>query len=310
MIEEIVGKVLKHHIIGEEMIVVTTPTGHIGSQVVRNLLAANKAVRVIARHPARLAAEVRAKVEIVPGSSDDQNVLMRALEGAESLFLVVPPSFTPNDVGEYYLRFTRPACRAIKSKGVRRVVTVSGVGRRVAVNAGPITASFAKDAEIERTGVDFRALWCPSFMENMLRQVESLKHQGSFSSPNCADLRAPHVATRDVAASAAKLLLDRSWTGQDGVAVLGPEDLSFNDMASIMTDVLGKPIRFLSMPSDRYKAQLIKFGASETLAQGLMDMHAAMDNGLGSAEPRTFENTTPTSFRQWCEDVLKPAVLG
>jgi hypothetical protein len=37
------------------------------------------------------------------------------------------------------------------------------------VKAGPVSASFAKDAEIEKTGVDFRALWCPSFMENMLR---------------------------------------------------------------------------------------------------------------------------------------------
>jgi uncharacterized protein YbjT (DUF2867 family) len=79
------------------MIVVTTPTGNIGSQVVKNLLAANEAVRVIARDPARLAAEIRAKVEVVPGSSDDESVLTRALEGAESLFLVVPPSFTTND---------------------------------------------------------------------------------------------------------------------------------------------------------------------------------------------------------------------
>jgi uncharacterized protein YbjT (DUF2867 family) len=72
------------------MIVVTTPTGRIGSQLVRNLLAAGEAVRVIARDPARLAPDTRAKVEIVQGSSDDEGVLMRALDGAESMFLVVP----------------------------------------------------------------------------------------------------------------------------------------------------------------------------------------------------------------------------
>ena len=60
------------------MIVVTTPTGHIGSQVVQVLLAAGGAVRVIARDPARLAAEVRAKVKIVQGSSDDEGMLMRS----------------------------------------------------------------------------------------------------------------------------------------------------------------------------------------------------------------------------------------
>ena len=107
------------------MIVVTTPTGQIGSQVVENLLAGGEAVRVIARYPDRLTPEVRAKVEIVQGSTDDEGVLVRALEGAESLFLVVPPSFTTNDTREYYLQFTRPVCRAMERKGVKRVVTVS-----------------------------------------------------------------------------------------------------------------------------------------------------------------------------------------
>jgi uncharacterized protein YbjT (DUF2867 family) len=94
------------------------------------------------------------------------------------------------------------------------------------------------------------------------------------------------------------------------LAVLGPEDLSFDDMAAIMTDVLGKPIRFQSVPGEAYKARLMKFGASEAFAQSLVDMHAAKDHGLDSTEPRTPENTTPTSFRQWCEEVLKPAFLN
>jgi uncharacterized protein YbjT (DUF2867 family) len=47
------------------MIVVTTPTGQIVSQVVQNLLAAEEEVLFIARDPAKLAPEVRAKVEIV-----------------------------------------------------------------------------------------------------------------------------------------------------------------------------------------------------------------------------------------------------
>jgi hypothetical protein len=34
------------------------------------------------------------------------------------------------------------------------------------------------------------------------------------------------------------------------------------------------------------------------------------NEGLDNAEPRTPQSTSPTSFRKWCEDVLKPAVLG
>ena len=89
--------------------------------------------------------------------------------------------------------------------------------------------------------------------------------------------------------------------------MLGPEDLSFDDAAAIMTEVLGQPIRFKPIPGEAYKAQIVQYGATEVFAQGLVDMMAAKDQGMDNAELRTAENTTPTSFRQWCEEVLKPA---
>jgi hypothetical protein len=36
----------------------------------------------------------------------------------------------------------------------------------------------------------------------------------------------------------------------------------------------------------------------------------AKNEGLDNAEPRTPQSTTPTSFRRWGEEVLKPAVLS
>ena len=291
------------------MIVLTTPTGKIGSKVLKNLLDADAPVRVIARDPAKLAPEVHGKAEIVQGSMDNEAVLNRAFESAESVFLVSAPSFAADDVMEAYLQFARPAARAIQSKGVKRVVAVSVLGRgtSLAMHAGPITACLAKDAEIERTGVGFRALWCPGFMDNMLMQIQSLKHKGMFFLPASPEKKMPLVATQDIAASGTKLLLDPSWAGQGGQAVLGPEDISYDDMAAVMTEVLGQPIRFQSIPGEAYKAQFVQYGATEVFAQGLVDMMAAKDQGMDNAEPRTTENTTPTSFREWCEEMLKPA---
>ena len=51
-------------------------------------------------------------------------------------------------------------------------------------------------------------------------------------------------------------------------------------------------------------------GMSDAMAQGMLDMAVAKVNGLDNAEPRTLQSTIPTSFRQWCEDVLKPVVLA
>jgi hypothetical protein len=81
-------------------------------------------------------------------------------------------------------------------------------------------------------------------------------------------------------------------------------------MSRIMSEVLGKPVRYQQIPFDAYKARFIGFGMSEAMAQGMTDMAAAKNDGLDNAEPRTPENTTPTSFRRWCEEVLKPAVLS
>jgi hypothetical protein len=49
---------------------------------------------------------------------------------------------------------------------------------------------------------------------------------------------------------------------------------------------------------------------SEAMARGMVEMALAKDQGLDNAEPRTPQATTPTSFRQWCEEVLKPALLA
>jgi uncharacterized protein YbjT (DUF2867 family) len=292
------------------MIVITAPTGTIGHQVLENVLRSSEPIRVIARDPSRLPSQTRERVEVVQGSHGDMDVVTQAFKGADAVFWLVPPDTHAESVEAAYLDFTRPACDALQSQGVRRVVGVSALGRGVTKNAGLVSASLAMDDLIASTGVSYRALTMPSFMDNVLRQVEPIKSRGMFFSPISGDRKLPTCATRDIAAVAARLLLDPSWTGQGSVPVLGPEDLSFNDMAQIMSEVLGKPMRFQQIPGEAFKAGLTGRGMSEAMAQGTLDMMVAKNEGLDNAEPRTPENTTPTSFRQWCEEVLKPAVLG
>jgi uncharacterized protein YbjT (DUF2867 family) len=294
------------------MIVITTPTGQIGRQVLENILGGGEPVRVIARDPSRLRVHTRERVEVVQGSHGDIDVVTRAFAGADAVFWVVPPDPQAESVEAAYVDFTRPACDGFKSQGVSRVVGVSALGRGVAVagTAGRVTASLAMDDLIASTGVSYRALTMPSFMDNILRQVEPIKNQGMFFSPISGDRKLPTCATRDVASVAAKLLLDRSWRGVGSVPVLGPADLSFNDMAQIMSGVLGRPVRFQQIPGEAFRARLIELGLSEAMAQASLDMLKAKDAGLDNAKPRTPAATTPTSFRQWCEEVLKPVVLA
>ena len=158
------------------------------------------------------------------------------------------------------------------------------------------------------SGVGFRGLAMPSFMDNVLRQADGIKGQGMRFGPIDADKKAPTTATRDMGAVAAGLLRDRSWSGQEEVPVLGPEDLSMNDMAAIVSDVIGREVRYQQVSFDAFKAQLLAGGTTESFAQGYVDMMRAKNEGMDNFAVRTAATDTPTTFRQWCEEELKPVL--
>ncbi|WP_274911014.1 NAD(P)H-binding protein [Streptomyces sp. WZ-12] len=296
------------------MIVITAPTGQIGGRLLEILLTDTRTrgeeLRVIVRDPGKLPDAVRARVDVVTGSHGDPEVVDRAFAGADAVFWLVPSNSPAPSLDCLYSGFTGAAAKAFTTHGVGHVVGVSALGRGtpVAGRAGHVTASLAMDDLIAGTGVAYRALANPTFFDNLLRQTASIRDHGLFTETVAADRKAPRAATRDIAAAAADLLLDRSWTGTGEVPVLGPEDLSPNDLARIMSDVLGRPIRYERQPLDDFGAALIGRGLGEALAQGYLDMMRAKDTGLDDGVPRTPQTASPTRFHDWCEQVLKPAV--
>ncbi|MFI1620096.1 NAD(P)H-binding protein [Streptomyces lydicus] len=296
------------------MIVITTPTGQIGGRLLQILLdetrTRDEELRVIVRDPGRLPDGIRARVDVVTGSHGDAEVVDRAFDGADAVFWLVPSNPREASLDAMYSGFTRAAAKAFTTHRVGHVVGVSALGRGtpVAGRAGHVTASLAMDDLIASTGVSYRALANPTFFDNLLWQVASLRDNGVFTGTEAADRKAPTAATRDIAAAAAGLLLDRSWTGTGEVPVLGPEDLSPNDLARIMSEVLGRPIRYERQTLDAFGTALAGRGLGDALVQGYLDMMRAKDDGLDEGVRRTPQTASPTTFREWCEQVLKPAV--
>ncbi|MYZ40614.1 NAD(P)H-binding protein [Streptomyces sp. SID4917] len=293
------------------MIVITTPTGDIGRQILDRVLDSGEPVRVIARDASRLPEHVRAQAEVVEGSHADADTIAKALQGADSLFWLVPPADF-RDAGpamSYYLDFTRAAAHEAASRGVRMVhVTSLGHGHSYDGSAGLLAAGLATGELIESTGVQYRALALPFFMENILRQAQSIAEQGVLSMANTADRPLLTIATQDVAAVAADLLLDTTWNGQARVPLGSPDNLTPNAMAEIISETLGRPVRYQQVPLADLQDQMVQSGASPSLAQDMADMINAQNNGIYDAEPRDPASATATDFRQWCQNVLKPAV--
>jgi hypothetical protein len=76
---------------------VTTPTGNVGSHVVRMLCQAGVRPRLLLRNPDHLAAEVRDRVELAVGDLRDADYVADSTRGVDALFWVHPDDWSLPD---------------------------------------------------------------------------------------------------------------------------------------------------------------------------------------------------------------------
>ena len=292
------------------MIVVTTPTGNIGRHVVRHLLDAGEALRLIVRDPSKLAPDVRDRVEVVEGSHGDATVVDQAFRGADAVFWLCPPTPSPTPAAAT-VEFARPGAEAMCRHAIAHIVAATTLGRDTPwqERAGNATGSIHMVDLLRTTGAAVRGLALPGFMDNALRMVGTIK-QGWMAGTIAPDKKLPHTATRDTGAAAARLLIDRSWSGQEDVPVLGPEELSYADLAAIVSEVTGRQVRYEHQSYEAYKEASVARGLTDAFAQGFVDMLRAKEEGMDNVASRATAIIGPTSFRQWVEEELQPALAG
>ena len=131
-------------------------------------------------------------------------------------------------------------------------------------------------------------------MENALDQARPLKEQGAFFGANDPDRVLALVSARDIAARASELLADQSWSGQADVALVSPDALTPNQMAEIISQVLGHSKTYQRISEGDLRSMVIEQGMSEGWAGGLIHMSRAQNRGLttptrtdGAAPPPT-----------------------
>ncbi|WP_103354229.1 NAD(P)H-binding protein [Amycolatopsis sp. CA-128772] len=288
------------------MIVVTTPAGQVGRRLVRLLLAGGRKVKVVVRDAARLDDDVREQVEVVEGTHDDPATLDAALPGADALFWLVPPNPAAPSAEQHYLNFARAGREAVRRHDVGHVVAVSSAGHGWAKPAGVLSAAFAMDAELERAGAAYRAVSPPFYLENLLGQLPGIRERGAFSLTCAGDQPLATIATRDIAATAAGLLTDLSWTGQAAVPVFGPDRLTPDGMAAVIGEQLGRPVRYHRISLAEFAAMRRSQGAGERMVADAVEMFAAQDEGVYDADWAK-ATITATDFRTWCREVFAPA---
>ncbi len=280
------------------MIVLTTPTGNIGSKVLGALASTGQHLRLIVRDSAKLPVDLSDTVEVIQGRTDDPDTLIRAFTGARALFWCQPDTPTAEDYLKTYDAGSRTALEVVEATGVSHIVAISGAGAAPEVPAGAVTGLHLIEKNLSQSQANIRFLRCGTFFSNLLLEWEEIQKNGTFSYPMPGDARIPQVATEDIAGVASRLLLDPTWTGREAVSLLGPSDLSFHEIAAELTRQLGKSIRYQQFPADAYRDLSIQSGLSPSGAQGLVDVYDYVANHYRE-EPHVDRSLTPTTFAEW-----------
>jgi uncharacterized protein YbjT (DUF2867 family) len=288
-------------------ILVTTPTGQIGSRVVNDALAAGASVRAFVRDPARLHPAVRARVDVRTGSLDDGDALARAMDGADAAFVLVPPNYTAANWPAAMRAVGRAAEQAAVRAGLPRLVFLSSMGAH-RDDLGPVTTLGEIEAALRAAHPHVVALRPAYFFENAFAALPTITQAGAIFGNFDPDLAFPQVATRDIGAVAARWLLDPTWQGHHVAGVHGPRDLAMGELADLAGEALGRPVRYVPVPLDAVAAALPATGMTPSVVDG----YRALLGGLAASrferpEARTPETTTPTEFAEWARLALRPA---
>src|SRR6202163_907818 len=296
-------------VVSTEMYVILGASGNTGSIIANSLLSAGKKVRVVGRDSGRLQRFVDKGAEAFTADMSDAAALTKAFSGARAAYLLLPPAKSREDQE----RESDAIAKAAKESGLRYAVYLSSYGAQVPEGTGPVAGLHSSEEKLnEISGLNVLHLRAAYFMENNLAAIGMIHGTGIFGHALLPDLQMPMIATRDVGDYAARRLLDLDFSGKQTRELLGERDLSMTEATAVIARGIGKPdLRYVQFPYDQVQQVLEEMGMPPKKAAVYIEMFKAINTGvLVPQEPRSRENTTPTSFETFVQDVFAPAYHG
>jgi uncharacterized protein YbjT (DUF2867 family) len=295
--------------VSNEIYVILGASGHTGSIVATFLLSKGQKVRVIGRDPGRLQRFVDKGAEAFTADMSEATALTKAFSGARAAYLLLPPAKSP----EEQERDSAAISKAVKESGLRYAVHLSSYGAQVAEGAGPVSGLHSSEQKLNAiSGLNVLHLRAAYFMENNLAAIGMIHGMGIFGNALLPDLKIPMAATRDVGDYAGQRLLNLDFSGIQTRELLGERDISMTEATAVIARGIGKPdLRYVQFPYDQVQQALTQLGVPPKGAAMYIEMYKAINTGvLVPLEPRSEENTSPTSIEQFVEDVFVAAYHG
>src|SRR3972149_3017079 len=120
-------------------IAITTPTGNIGRDLAsRSPDQKPHELLLLAPTPDKLKQEQARGAKVAQGDLGDAASVKKAIQGADALFFLCPPSFAVPDYRAYYVEIAKKGAAAVKANKIKHTVLLSSVGAHLSKGTGPI----------------------------------------------------------------------------------------------------------------------------------------------------------------------------
>ena len=189
---------------------------------------------------------------------------------------------------------------AHKEHGVSRFVLVAGSSAELGQPGMGMVWQ-----HLVNTKVDYCVLRPSWFMENLSEEFPRIliRDQSKIYTA-CGDGRIPFISAIDIAAVAFRALTDEKSHNCDH-RVLGPELLTYDQVAEKLSAVLGRKIEHVKLTGEQRYKTLVDAGLSEYLARFLTNIETATSTGFETRmndEVMKVTNRPPRNLEQFAQE--------
>ena len=274
-------------------VVVTGATGNVGRHVAQGLIDEGVRVRIAARDPQRAQAIFPA-AEVARFEFGDESTYPGTFDGARALFLVRPPQITA------VKKQIVPAIEAARSAGVPHVVFLSLQG----ADQNPVAPHRRIEDELKADGPAWTFLRPSFFMQNLstTHRLDIAENDEVFVPAGRG--RTSFVDTRDIADVAVRVLTEAGHENR-AYELTGSEALTYQQIASILTTVLGREIRYANPSPLRFWRRMRSRGVAPGYVLVMIALYTVCRLGLASRVTPEMERLlgrAPRTFREFARD--------
>jgi uncharacterized protein YbjT (DUF2867 family) len=281
------------------MYVIAGASGNTGRVAAEELLARRREVRVLGRDAERLLSLVGKGAEAFAVDLQDTGKLTQALAGAKAAYLLIPSYLGAPDFAAYQRKVAESLARAVGNSGIRYVVLLSSIGAQHETGTGAIEGlHYAEERLKQIHNLNLLIVRAAFFMENFYMTIPAIHQYGFLGTAVAPNVRIPMISTGDIGRYVAERLDKLDFKGKEVRELLGHQDLTMTEAASIIGEALGKPdLKYRQLDEATMRQALTAAGVSASTVDSYLEMARAMSDGtVTRTEARTPANTTPTSL--------------